>query len=143
MRSKSLKRYSSEETLDDYDHKKKSLKINVMRDIKSAQKLKIKRPEDMYKSYDYKVKGFYDEPVTRSLRETRRSLTFTSKNTKNLYDQESDLNSTPSNSQLNLYKYQGINRLTGLMYYFIQDFFSKFIFIIVHIISNKNLKVNN
>ena len=54
-----------------------------MRDIKSAQKLKLKRSEDPYKSYDYKSKMLYEEPVTRSLRETRRSLTFTSKNTKN------------------------------------------------------------
>ncbi|CAF0755974.1 unnamed protein product [Brachionus calyciflorus] len=95
-RSKSLRRYSSNETLDEFETNKsrKSLKINVMRDIKSAQKLRIKRDRDP--GYRHST-CYYEQPV----RNVRRSLTFTNRSTRNLYEPESDFNSTPSNSHLN------------------------------------------
>lgn len=112
-RSRSMRQYSSNETEDEEyeDLKKKSLKINVMRDIKSAQKLKLKRDEiSGYKNYqnEYRQKKIYEEQPRREAG-LRRSMTFSSKSSKNVYEIESDLNSTPSNSQVNLYnpKYQG------------------------------------
>lgn len=85
-----------------------------MRDIKSAQKLKLKRHEaTRAKNYDQEIRDNrrYEDQNRREVG-LRRSMTFNSnsKSSKSVYEIESDLNSTPSSSQTNLYnpRYQGM-----------------------------------
>lgn len=83
-----------------------------MRDIKSAQKLKLKRHQDSrFKNYnnEFRENRRYEDQPRKEVG-LRRSMTLNSKNSKSVYEMESDLNSTPSSSQINLYnqKYQGM-----------------------------------
>lgn len=129
------------------DTKGKSLKINVMRDIKSAQKLKSAMSASKYSDL---VSSSYSSPTNKSYSQSKshrysskdkendlnvkRSQTFTSSTiprsvpkSKSSYttsyaaNADSSLNSTPSNSQLGFYsQYQGIlkNKMIKKNYYY-------------------------